>query len=373
MSKVSYTVERVAPADVRAELERLWDGNLQVEGGVARKFEWLYRDAPERADAVFLLGAEAGGEARRWVGTAGVAVRRVSVLGRERRAGLLADLAVDRDHRSVGPALSLVRAVKQWTLSTHDLAYGFPNQHAQGVFKRVGYHTLGSIGRWARVLRHAGYASRVKEAELPRVPATVKRAVERAAEVPALAALAGRTVDVVRLMQRAPSALQAARAVKLAFVDGPDERIDQLWESARGDYGVVGVRSSRLLRWRFAWGDRVKLALATARDGGAPRAYAVIEQDDDTAHVRDVFGHPDAVGTLLDLLVPALYPRGAASVSVRYLGAPWLVEALEARGFVRRPGERMIAVGVGDALPPEERAAVTDVARWHLTDLDEDT
>jgi hypothetical protein len=222
------------------------------------------------------------------------------------------------------------------------------------------------------VLRHAGYASRVKDAELP-VPAPVKRAVERAAEVPALAALAGRTVDVVRLVQRAPSALAAARQIKLSWLDAPDERIDQLWASAKDEHGVVGARTSALLRWRFPPGERIKLALACARDGGAPRAYALIEQIDDVAHVRDIFGHHDAVGTLLDLLVPALYPRGAASLSIRYLGAPWLVEALESRGFVRRPGERMIAVGVSERLSTDEKAAIADVAQWHLTDLDEDT
>ncbi len=374
MTKVSYSIERVVPGEVRAELERLWGANLQVDGGVARKFEWLYRDAPDRPEAVFLLGADGGDGGRRWVGTAGVGIRRVWVRGHERRAGLLADLAVDRDHRSVGPALTLVRAVKEWSLGELDLAYGFPNAHARGVFKRVGYQTLGSMGRWARVLRHASYAARVKDTELPRVPASVKRAVDRAAEVPARAAIAGRTVDVVRLLQRAPSALQAARQIKLRWLDQADERIDQLWESARDAYGVVGVRSARLLRWRFPVGERVQLALACARDGGAPLAYAVVEHDDEqNAHVRDLFGHQDAIGTLLDLLVPALYPRGATSVSMRYLGAPWLVEALEAHGFVRRPGERTIAVGVGTRLDDAERAAVSDVEQWHLTDLDEDT
>jgi hypothetical protein len=372
--KPTYSVERVVPEAVRDELCRLWDGNLQVEGGVDRKFDWLYVDAPELPDSVFLLAAEQDG-ARRYVGTAGVGLRAMRVLGHERRAGLLADLAVDREHRTVMPALALVRAVKAWALGDGgaDLVYGFPNQHAEGVFKRVGYQPLGTIGRWARVLRHASYAPRVKEAPLPRVPAALKKVVDRAADVKAIAAVAGGAVDLVRLASTAPSAVQAARQIKLTWIEIPDERIDQIWDTARDGYDVVGVRSARFLRWRFPASERLATAVAAARGDGAPLAYAVVETVDGVAHLRDLFGVREAIGWLLDLLVPALYPRGAQALSVRYLGAPWLIEALEARGFVARASERLITVGVTDRLDPESRAALTTAARWHLTDADEDT
>lgn len=375
MAKVSYTVERHAPAQVRDELGRLWGENLTIPGGAAgidRKFEWLYVDAPERPDGVWLLAADEGG-ARRWVGTAGVGLRRVRAGGRELRAAVLADLAVDRDHRTVMPALALVRGVKAWALEHCDLAYGFPNAHAEGVFKRVGYQPLGTIARWARVLRHAGYVPRVKEASLPRVPAAVKRVVDRAADVRPLAAVAGGAVDLVRLAALAPSAVQAARRVKLTWVPVPDERFDAVWETARHEYDVVGVRSSRFLRWRFPASEKLSLALATALDGGAPVAYAVIELDGELAIVRDLFGTRDGVLALLDLLVPAIYPRGAATLSMRYLGAPWLTEALAARGWVERQNDRLITVGVAERVDAETRAALTTAARWHLTDADEDT
>lgn len=374
MTRPTYSVERVAPEQARDELLRLWADNLKIVGGVDRKFDWLYREAPELPDSVFLLAADRDG-ARQWVGTAGVGVRAVRVLGTELRGALLADLAVDREHRSVMPALALVRAVKAWALGEGGagLAYGFPNQHAEGVFKRIGYQPLGTIGRWARVLRHASYASRVKDASIPRMPAAVRRVVDRAADVRAIAAVAGGAVDVVRLAAIAPTAVQAARKIKLAWLDTADERIDQIWDGAKDDYDVCGVRSARFLRWRFPAAEGLSIAIATARGDGIPQAYVVVENVDGVAHLRDLFGVREAVGWLLDLLVPALYPRGAVSLSVRYLGAPWLVEALESRGFVARHSERLITVGVTDRLDPERRAAITTAARWHLTDADEDT
>lgn len=370
-AKVSYTVERVAPATVRDELGRLWDDNLQVEGGVDRKFDWLYVDAPEKPDGVWLLAAQQGAD-RRWVGTAGAGLRRFRVLGSEMRAAVLADLAVDREHRSVLPALALVRAVKAWALAECDFAYGFPNGHAEGVFRRVGYQALGTTGRWVRVLRHAPYVSRIKQTPLPRVPGAVRRVVDRAADIKAIAAVAGGAVDLVRLGQLAPSLVLAARKVKLSWLPAADDRFDRIWQSARDEYDIVGVRSSTFLRWRFPASERISIALATARDGDAPVAYAVIEQTGDIAEVRDLFGKKDAIVALLDLLVPALYPRGAGALSMRYLGAPWLRDALESRGWSRRPSDRVVTLGIADRITAQPRAALTAVSRWHLTDADED-
>jgi hypothetical protein len=372
VAKVTYSVARVTPEDVRGEVTRLWKANLISSGDVERKFERIYRECPEPAPTVFMLAADGEGE-RRWVGTAGVAIRHVRVGGRDLRAGLLADLAVDRDHRSLLPALSLVRAVKEWVLSEMDLAYGFPNNHAEGVFKRVGYRPLGMVGRWVRVLRHAGYASRVKEAELPRVPRPVKRVVDRAADVGAIAAVAGGAVDLVQLARIAPSAVQAARKIKLAWSDVPDGRMDRVWEAARDEYEVAGVRSSQFLAWRFPPQQERAIAIASSRSDGAPLAYAVIDHLDRVAYVQDLFGTREAVVWLLDLLVPALYPRGATAASMRYLGAPWLVEALEARGWVSRQNfQRQVFVGAAASVDAEARALLGASEHWYLTDADED-
>jgi len=368
-----YVVERRAPAEVEAELRRIWDANLSVAGGVERKFAWLYREAPDLPDSVFMLAAEDAGAPRRWVGTAGVLIRRVHVAEGELRAGLLADLAVDRDHRSVGPALALAREVRGWVLGQLDLAYGFPNRHAEGVFKRVGYKVLGAMPRYARVLRHAGYTQRVTEEDLARAPAAIRPHLVRALKQPAFAALAAAAADAAMLALGAADGLDAATRLRLDWIDRPDERIDRLWVAAQPAFGAVAQRTARFLDWRFPASPALSFALGSARRGGEPRAYAVIERDGDTAHLRDLFGHPSDMPALLDLLIPALYARGAGNVSIRYLGNPALASALTARRFAPREGERTIAVGTSERLGAEVRRKLEDVSAWHLTDADEDT
>jgi hypothetical protein len=118
----SYVVRRCRPEEARGAVEELWQRNLTLEQSAAEKFAWLYEQAPEPPEALFVLEAKVAEGALRPVGTAGVGIRQIAVGEQRLRAGLLADLAVDRDHRTVAPALRLVREVKTWALGELELA-----------------------------------------------------------------------------------------------------------------------------------------------------------------------------------------------------------------------------------------------------------
>jgi hypothetical protein len=363
-AKTEYEVARMTPAAARADLLRVWRDNLEVVGPVEAKYRWLYADAPDRPAVVLVLSAHAAGDAPVVVGSAGVGIRRFHAGGGDVRAALLADLAVDRAHRQLLPALRLVRAAKALAESDFAFAYGFPNRLAEGVFKRAGYAELGRIVRYARVLRHADYADRV--ATLANVPEVVKRAVA----LPGVAQVAGVVADAGRLALGAPLAVRAVTSFRLAWADGFDDRFDLLWRAARGAYRVVGERSAEILRWRYLGPDR-RIATLLARSDRSLRAYAILEREGGAACVRDLFGHPADLGPLLDLLIPALYKDGASSMSMRFLGAGRTVDLLQSRGFVARQKDRMIAVAAGapGGLAP---ALLAEVDAWHLCDFDED-
>jgi hypothetical protein len=368
----------VRPEDARDDLVRLWAENLRLESSAGAKYAWLYQDAPIAPEHVWLLRATLEG-AVSTVGTAGVGVRRFQIGdgANDVTAGLLADLAVDKAHRSVGPALGLVRAVKESVLGkgeapgAHAFAYGFPNALAEGVFKRVGYRVLGVIGRYARVLRHAEYAARVRELELSRVPPAARELLYKVAEQPLLAAMAGAAVDMAQLARRSPAAVEAARKLRVEQAPALDAAaIDLLWARARGEHEVIAHRTSAVLAWRFpVMADRTWYGAYSRDSSRGLRAYALVERHaDGSAHVKDLFGHRSDMLGLLDLLPGLVYRTGAVSLSIRYLGAAWLREALEERGFAPRESKRMIAVGA--AADTSER--VEQVERWHLTDFDED-
>lgn len=353
---VEYRVSRVVPREVKPDLLQIWGRNLPVAGGPDDRFRWTYQEAPEAWDHVFVLAADDGAHPR-LVGTAGVEIRPFAGEARALRVALGCNLAVDASHRTLMPGLQLVRAVRLGTHGEFDLTYNVPNERAQPLYARAGYRDLGEMTRHVRVLRHAPYMGRVIAA-------------------PRLARIAGAAADLASRARAAPGRCLAALGYELRWLDSVDDRFDTLWERARRDYPIVARRDAAWLRWRCLTcpGSRAQIAaLIERRPGAAVRAYAVIEQLGEVAHVRDLFGPVRDLDPLLTLLAPMLRARGAASASFRYLGSPRVVALLHAHGFRPRDAKRRVCIDAGPALSDAERRAASTAAAWHLTEYDEDS
>ncbi|MGH9885288.1 MAG: hypothetical protein ACREBE_07155, partial [bacterium] len=261
---IRYDVFAREPERVSDDICRLWRENLALRSTPEAHFQWLYREAPDPASRVFLLAAAAepadpGARSDDIVGTSGFSIRRFQLGGTEVRAAVCGDLVVAREHRSLLPALRLVRAVREHAVGEYAFCYGFPNEKAQGVMVRAGFQVLGKTTRYARVLRHAGYlrevAARVRAR--PELAPVVDSAVRHRRLARALAPI----LDVARLAGGLPDIARARAAYRLLWLRttdgqrGVDARFDQLWDRARSEYGVIGARTSAMLRWRYPRGE----------------------------------------------------------------------------------------------------------------------
>lgn len=286
--------------------------------------------------------------------------------GRPVRAVVSCDLAVDRQHRALAPALALVRGIRAEVAARFDLLYGFPNAKAEGVLKRAGFREVGRARRWARVLRFSSYVERLNDG-----PGRIPRFARSA---PRLARLGAAVVDHARGGMSWLERARLSRRYEIRTQRAPDARWNDLWASARQEYDLVGDRTAAYLRWRFANAPDTFFVTIQRRGQTALAAYAALELDRETgaAHVRDLFGHRADLDAMIDALVPAAWRAGAASISVRFLGAPAVERHLAARGFVPREGTRSIVVDQGPAVA-EHAAILGDAARWHLFDADEES
>lgn len=370
MTSLQYEVFAEAPGPNREALCRLWRDNLSLEQAPEQKFDWLYRSAPLQSNEVFMLRASDEHGRSEEVGTCAVLPRQYWAAGQNLRFGVVGDLAVDVEHRRLLPALRLTRAVFSAVQRDYDVAYGFPNQKADRTMLRAGFHQLGRMRRLAHVLHHGAYVHRVAE-RMPRLSPSVARLLRQ----PHVARMVGYLLDVAGLSANAKSLVRSAATYRLTWTDRFDDEFDRLWEASRSEYAIVGERTSPFLRWRYPRPTVAKLErrAAASAPAGSMAAYAIVdfERTTGTAHLRDLFGHQTAFGPLLDLLLPALYARGAVSVSVRLLGAPEVERALATRGFEVRDEGGLVIVAVGGR--QQELAAVfEDQINWHLFDEDED-
>lgn len=350
---MSYrTVLTDAATDGREALIRLWRENLPVTGDPEAKLRWTYVDSPNGPGEAFLL--RAGDDVA--VGCAGIQLRELVHRGRVVRAALLGDFAIDRKHRSGLPALTLQRGVKRHVEAGYDLSYGFPNDNALPIHRRTGYHELGRLARFVRVLRHASYLARRYGR-------------------PGVARAAGAILDPAIMAQTVARAIRFGPTVELRWLDDFDSRFDHLWDEANHGYPLTCRRSSAFLRWRFLRkpDERNSIAALIDRRSGALRAYAVVHDGPNGgADLADLFGaNLEAVDALLALVIRALYRRGYTMVVFRYLGHARLHDVLTRHGFALRESERAVVVHAAASCPIAD--SIYDFRAWYMTQLDEDT
>jgi hypothetical protein len=347
-----YTVE---PADLTrdpSDLLALWVRNLTGfdAANASAKLQLGYVANPAGASQVLCLLAEDGSPPTQ--GALGLHARRFQLGAQTLTAAALADLVVNAEHRSLGPALTLMRRSVELAQARYDFTYGLPNERAAAVCARAGLRPLGVMQRYAKPL-----ASREKLGQ--RIPAW-------------LAMLFAPLVD------RALTARDTWRGAKLKLrltcrsCSWSDPALDDVW-AHRGAGLLLSQRSSAMLRWRF---DAARLPQSTPRwdvcvahdASSAVQGYVVWRQTDGFVEVGDFFVKDVAQHLAPMLLGFARHAKRhhAVSISVEFLGDPRVVQGLLAAGLHVRPEQAPVFIGA--ATPAE----LTDPAQWYFTAFDND-
>lgn len=328
----------------------VWVRNAPTPSHMPAWVDWHYRRSPLPARALLLFDTD--GKA---VGAAGLACREFSTPGGLRRVGLCANLFLDKDKRTLGPALVLEKKVLEIGLREYECLYGFPSQAAYAVMKRAGFELLGVRLSYVRPVRPSYYLGQRYPA-LPRFFGTV-------------------TDAALRLIDTVISAVLDSRFV-IKELSGVDERFDDLWARCFGKAAIVSRRDSAMLEWRL-----LRHPLRTFRMFGlfgsvnsTLLAYAAVEEQKAGRWVVfDFLTDPDHA-TLQHLFRPLSQRarrEGARSLNLRFLGPRQLVRALRHVGFrVNREESRHAVLACRSDASKE--SSLLDPESWYFTMADED-
>jgi len=342
----------------RDALLRIWAESMP-DPAIARvtqaRFRWLYERNPAGPASTWLGLHGPDGEV---IGCGSFAPRRMWVGDQLLEAGILADFAVDRRHRTAGAAVAIQRAVAMGAAPAGlAFLFGYPNDAALPIFRRVRYKAVGEAGTWVKLLR-----SEFKLRDyLP---------------YPRLARAAARAIDAGLLANDLRAYARSPRFFRTHLADRADERFDRLWDRARPRY-VTGERTSAYLNWRYAdftsAGYRFfclhRPAPAARPDRGQLTGYVVYEVQNNCVFVADLFCDYDRdTGLLLHAFAARMRREGHDAISVSYVGNAFLAEELEAQHFLRRPDTRHLLVLVAKAAPEELARTLTTPDRWLMTD-----
>jgi len=350
--QTQYSVRRASLPEDRDAIIRLWQGNLGDPDRAERKLQWFYETSPTGSPIILLLESSDPSEQERRivVGVASAGLRRYRLGDRVLSAGVLVDLAVLPQHRTLFPALLLQKTMMKKGLESLELLYGFPNAKAAPVFARAGYQHIADMVRYVRVVRGSEYLRR-------RLPLWVAR-------------LAGPLWDLgAKLRLRWHAGIRSAVALEWGDT-GP------ACDSAEGDtlipsYLIHGARDERFLRWRFATEMTGACEFVTARDRNSSRKLGswIVEGKDDVLHVRDVpFGL--LVGRWAVPAWSALFrqarTRGYRAVSFECVGPSSVLGTLHRLRLLERSRRPLYGVAL------QELEAGFKEAGVYLTAADED-
>ena len=346
MGNSGYRVERGSAADDGDRVISIWRGNLGQVDRLAAKYDWFYRRNPFGDPLLLLLWHQPSSA---MVGVAAAGPRLMQLAGKVLRAGVLVDMAVMAEHRSLFPALMLQKQLMVDGMAHFEILYGFPNPKAAAVFKRVGYAQRANIVRYAAVVLARHYLARCG------VPGV-------------LAGIAGAAIDALFIFRRWLSRL-SDRSLSIEWIDRADERMDKLSAATQGSGALHAIRDSRFLRWRFDESPKTQcryLCISDQRQGTGLLAWFACQKEDQSLHVRDFWSIDGVAGLqrrFLSILLSYGRRAGYASVSMEFLGDDAVIHSLRAAGFEPR-GSRPVFCTQSAALP--------EAVGLHLTSADED-
>lgn len=316
----SYTVRR---ADVAAEAEEilgLWRATYpDVDPAAAlRKLESQYLYAPAGPGICFFLEH---GDNREAVGVQCMGPRKFTYGGRAVTAGIMADYVVDTRHRSLGPALTLLKSTMSAGHAAFAFLYGFPNPRSGVVFRRAGMRSPGAITRFVCLLRSKSFLAR--------------RFGPRWRWLAPVAAGFG---DTLLAVGNALRRVRLARQWRWGEQEDFDGFFDQCWQAGRRDNWLIAERSRETLSWRFPEGTTRRISVATERVSGMQVGYIVWRRDGDAWEILDVFCRrpEEQLAGLLAGFSDRAHRLGAQSVGLEFAAPDNLKAAVQKAGFHAR-------------------------------------
>lgn len=333
------------------EIFDFWKENFP--GWPEKKYAWFYEKNPY-------------GKASCWVARenhsapiAGSAVyfpRPVSIEGELLPAGITGDFGVRKEHRGLGPAVSLQKALITASKEAHlSLLYGFPNNFAYSPKTRAGFKLIGYTIRMVRILKSDSY---------------IRQHINNSV----ITTITSRSMDFLIRVLAKETRYHRNRNWTVELPDSFDLRFDRLWQRARAAYPIIGERTSQFLNWRFIECPYLKYNIfaLTTGNGQEILGYIVYRLINKHIIIADLFFLKEShiIDALISEFLLYLRKHDYETVDFYFFGDPDLMNTFKKYFFFKRDDKRNVMVYFD---PQSSHAALlANQNNWHLLEGDND-
>jgi hypothetical protein len=306
----------VVPADLEKDRQviiDLWRQNLADIDHLDEKYDWHFLNSPFGPGQIWIL--KAGSQP---IGTTSLGMRPLKLRAAVTTAAVVCDLAVNKDHRFLQPALMLQRELLASAHASIRILYGVPNSGGASVMRRAEYREFCCLHRYAKVLRISHY-------------------LQRFGKFGAMVPFIGRIAD---LGFAATHSLGRRRDRRVARVmPSFDKRFDEFWSRLSSEIPTLTVRDRQFLNWRYSecpLHQYKTLGLLT-EDESKLLGYLIYYVEDHTAVCADLLASREAedLDCLLSCWAAQAWLDGLGSLSASCSGGS-LAANLARHGFTRR-------------------------------------
>ena len=345
----TYSALEVEPESRRAQVCELWQANLspRSDAQLCHKLQSGYVDNPAGRGKIVIVYA---GDAASPVGVQGIHPRRLHFGSHHIRAANLADYAVNSEHRTLGPALILLKHAIAISNASFELVYGIANRKSAAVCARAGLQKLGTVTRFAKL---TSSRSRL------------------AASMPAAAAdLISPIIDCGLSLANLVRSYVFQPRMSCRVGNFDDASIDQVWRRRCGEM-LLSERTAEMLRWRYADPIAATWQLCALAAHGNSVGQVVWRLTGTVAQVGDFFCvDPERMtASLLHAFSMHAFGLGAHSISLEFCGSAAVVAQIGRAGFRPRASEGSLFLRPG----APESLSVSDLSAWYFTHFDNDS
>ena len=343
----------VIKADIQKGKQRIlsvWEKNFKDV--TQERYRWFYENNPYGQALSWLVTDQ---ETNSVVGSTALFPRGMSLDGKKALAGIAADFAVNRDHRSLSAALKLQKAVLSGCKENKmEFIYGFSNEQSEAVLLRAGHKKLGEAHRLAKLLR-------------------TKSKLKKYLPLPGVNLLSIALDFILATFSKERSYAKSSH-FKIELPKRFDERFDSLWEEAKSQFKVIGERTQQYLNWKYVDNPHKKYHIFSLveKEGEKILGFVVFYLQDNSCFVADLlYENSDfALNSLLAQFIIFSREKRVDSVSVLILSPPSLVENLKAFGFHFRKENSKVLIYIEEESP--HLPLVMNKENWFLLEGDRD-
>jgi len=339
---------RIRPADGLRDRDQALGLVTQMwQCDISSRWDWLYERNPH-GPAITWIAVD---DADTAVAVTSIFPRKIVVAGRDRMGSMGGDCYVAPRARRRGLATKLHRATRA-EMKQHgvDFMFGPPRPNNLEALLKAGSYLVTTFRRFTRPLSgKAAYRALFKSTP-PRV----------LGPMPDLS---------LRVFDRITG--PSLRGWTLEPVTAFGEEFDRLFERARGEYPIIGVRDRVFLTWRYLEGQTRAQKPYALRCRGELLGLVAFERDGDRMVLCEAYGAggPETTDAAIELALREATAQGASNMDIEVtVGSP-LAARLKRRGFVARDEHGFqLCIAPGD----DQELRLRTPAGWHFVDGDKD-